>query len=116
MILAFIIGFIGAMLFNLMIIIFGKKNIAELQNKVSISKYLKEFNELCIEEMGDTAVTVCKLVMILFCIFLAVMNIFPMIAFVVAVTLGTGLSKKLYTIPSINALINLASVYINRLK
>lgn len=105
-----------ALLFNFYVILFGKKDLTTLKEKISLKKYLKELDTALTEALGDVGATFTKLICILFCIVFVVVNAITFLLSAVSIVLGTYAAKKLYPLPIVSNYLNKIATYINRLK
>lgn len=101
---------------NLYIIIFGKRNLEALKNKVSIKKYLKEIDDSLTSLMGKKYANFTKLILIILSVVFVVFNAVIFIECLVGVILGTFGAKKSYQIPIFNNYLNKILTHINRLR
>ncbi len=101
---------------NLYIIIFGKKNLEILREKISIKKYLSEINDSLVSLMGNNYANILKIVLVILSFAFIIFNAFIFIQCLLAVILGTFIAKKSYQVPAFNNVLNKILTYINRLK
>lgn len=112
----YVLIFLGALLVNLYIILWGKGDLEKLKSKVSLRAYMKEL-EIAMDEMiGDKGTTALKIVFILLCIVIVLMNATFFFLSLLAFILGTYVAKKSYQIPIVSNILNKIATYINRLR
>ena len=112
----FLIAFVCAFLLNIAVTVFGKQDIEALKQKISLSTYLSELNKALTREIGDTAVTVLKLVCTLVIVIFVLFNFIGCILTLISIVVGTLAAKWCYKIPAVSNVINKIATYINRLR
>jgi len=105
-----------ALLFNFYVMLFGKKDLTKLKEKISIQKYLKELDTALTEMLGDKGATIAKISGIILSIVFVVMNAVTFLLSALALLVGTYAAKKLYVVPTVSNVLNKLATYINRLK
>lgn len=116
MIPIFIFVFVLVVLFNWYTILFGKKDLEQLKNKISIQKYLKEMNEALSTGIGEKEASLVKLVAIVLCVVIVICNAYAFLAVLVALIVGTFAAKKSYQVGAVSNLLNKMATYINRVR
>lgn len=116
MITVFVLVFVVTLLLNWYIILFGKKDLEQLKNKISIGKYLKEIDESLVKEIGDKYTTLIKISLIVLSIVIVLTNAYLFLSGLVALILGTSVAKKSFKVGAIQNVLNKLATYINRVK
>lgn len=116
MIFFLIVAFVLTFLYNLVVILFGKKDIEALKQNVPIGKYLKEIDALLVESIGDRATTVLKLAGCALLAVLLVVNILGFVGAGVGIVLGTIAAKRAYRVSAVSNLLNKVATYVNRMR
>lgn len=116
MIIAFLVVFVLAMLFNFYTTIWGKQDLEKLKGKISFGKYLKEMNEGLQDAIGDVAATIVKICFCILVVIIVFVNFWLCLACLLALVLGTWAAKKAYQIPAVSNVLNKIATYINRLR
>lgn len=112
----FLVTFPFAFLLNLYIIIFGKKDLTALKEKISIKKYITEIDESLKSLLGENNTKIFKGVLGLLSVIFVIFNAIAFIECLLAVLLGTFAAKKSYQIPCVSNILNKIATYINRLR
>lgn len=98
------------------VILFGKKDLETLKNKISIKKYIAEIEQSLVEMTNDKAVTAIKVALIVVSVAFVILNALAFLQILAAVVVGTFGAKKSYEIPAVSNYMNKLATYINRLK
>lgn len=111
-----VLAFLGAFLFNLYVLVFGKKDLDALKQKISIRQYLREIEDGLLQSIGDKWTTLLKILFIILSIVFVIFNVFSFLLCIAAIMGGTFAAKKSWEIPSVSNLLNKIATYINRLR
>ena len=112
-----ICAFVGSMLFNLFVIVFGTKDIEALKARMaSGGSYVKEVNDALIEGIGDQAATLVKLLLCVGAVIFLIYHLVTAVLSLLAVALGTWAAKRAYKVPAVSSVLNRIATYINRLR
>lgn len=112
-----ICAFVGSMLFNFFVILFGTKDIEALKARMaSGGSYLKEVNDALVDGLGDQAATLLKLLLTVAAIIFLIYHLVTAVLALLAVALGTWAAKRAYKVPAVSNVLRRIATYINRLR
>lgn len=114
MLITFIITFVGSVVLNIYILLWGKKSIEELRAKMSVGKFLKEINDTLVHETSEHFVFAMKTLGILLLLAIAIHNALLLLAALVGIALGVFVAKRCYENPASQNELNKLATYINR--
>lgn len=116
MIIVFLVVLAATVAVNWYIILFGKKDLEQLKNKVSIKKYLAEIEDSIDKSFGKKITTIVKLALIAVSIVVIVANAFLFLVSIGAFVLGVFLAKKSYEFGPVANVLRRIAIYINRVR
>ncbi len=111
-----LVAFILTILFNWYVAIWGKQDLDQLKQKISIKKYLADISNGLEEGLGKKGSTITKLLIIIILIGILVANAFLLLGVLVSVALGMYVAKKLFQVGAVSNILHKIATYINRLR
>lgn len=112
----FLLTFVIAFFLNLYVIIFGKKSVEQMRQKLSLKKYLSELNEGLDEIAGKGGAKFMRGAVVVLAISFVIFNALTFLLCLLAVFAATFAAKKSYQVSRVSNFLNKIATYISRIR